>query len=259
MRVELVAYDAAWPLRYECERERIAGALGDSAERIEHIGSTAVPGLIAKPIIDMLVATRDVRDERIRAALEHAGYVLRVDELEHRMFRTLERDVHVHLWQALSPEIDRHVLLREWLRSHPKDRALYEHVKRVLAQREWCEQNDYAQAKSPVVASILRRARGGGEGPRVERFAELLLERLGAGAAVLEIGAGEGQLAVRLASAGCDERPFEGERSLAKRLDGRATARAVCRARLLGSRAAPTPLLEHAVSGNRLRAVGHFD
>ena len=200
--IELAAYDPQWAARYERESARIAAALGDTAVRIEHIGSTAVQGLAAKPVVDILVATRNPHDEAVRAALERAGYVLRVDEPGHRMFRTPERDVHVHLWAADSGEIARHLLFRDWLRAHAEERALYEHVKRELAGRQWRELNDYAQAKTPVISAILRRANGAARGPRIANFAALLLSRLPKGANVLEIGAGEGELARMLADAG---------------------------------------------------------
>ena len=99
-RVRLSPYRPEWAERFAAERERIAAALGPSAERIEHVGSTSVPGLDAKPIVDILVAVADPADPGVCAALEATGYVLRVDEERHRMFRTPERDVHVHLWVA---------------------------------------------------------------------------------------------------------------------------------------------------------------
>lgn len=200
--IELVAHDPQWTGRYERERARISAAVGDAAERIEHIGSTAVPGLAAKPVVDILVAVRHPHDESVRAALERAGYVLHVDESGHRMFRTPAMDVHVHLWAADSGEITRHVLFRDWLRAHPADRDLYEHVKGKLAQRTWRDRNEYAQAKTPVISAILRRAQGAAQGPRIANFAEVLLRRLPQQARVLEIGAGEGELAQMLADAG---------------------------------------------------------
>ena len=94
--IVIAEYDPQWPGRFDAERERIGSALGDAALRIEHIGSTSVPGLAAKPIVDVLVAVSDVSDESSYGpALERAGYELRVREPEHRMYRTPERDVHV--------------------------------------------------------------------------------------------------------------------------------------------------------------------
>jgi GrpB-like predicted nucleotidyltransferase (UPF0157 family) len=156
--IVIVEHDPAWAVRYENERQRIAGALGARARRIEHFGSTSVPGLAAKPIIDVLVAVDDVQHEGTTSALESAGYVLRVREPGHRMLRTPERDVHVHLWIAGSDDVRRHLLLRDWLRVDDSDRVLYERVKRALAAHDWEDTNDYAQAKTGVITSMTARA-----------------------------------------------------------------------------------------------------
>jgi GrpB-like predicted nucleotidyltransferase (UPF0157 family) len=145
--------DPAWPRRFAAERERIAAALGDRARRIEHIGSTSVPGLAAKPIVDILVevASLDGVD------LEPAGYVLRVREEGHRMFRTPELDVHVHVWPSGSPSIADDLAFRDRLRASPEDRAAYEALKRELAARDWPDMNHYAEAKGPLIRAILGR------------------------------------------------------------------------------------------------------
>ena len=157
--VRIVDYDPAWPARFESERDRIASALGPVARRIEHIGSTSVPGLAAKPVVDILVAVDDPDDDAAYVpALVGAGYPLRVIEPQHRMFRTPARDVHVHLWRAGSDDERRHLLFRDWLRESVDDRALYESAKRELAIRKWLDSNDYATAKSEVVAAITERA-----------------------------------------------------------------------------------------------------
>ena len=160
-RVRLVPYRAEWPERFARERARIDAALGERAELIEHVGSTSVPGLDAKPIVDILVAVADPSDPAVRAALEGAGYVLRVDEgTEHRMFRTPERDVHVHLWVAGTPDVTRHLAFRDRLRASDADRDAYARLKHELAEREWNDINDYADAKGALIGEILERARG---------------------------------------------------------------------------------------------------
>jgi GrpB-like predicted nucleotidyltransferase (UPF0157 family) len=159
--IALVAHRPAWAERFARERERIRSALGDRASAVDHIGSTAVPGLMAKPIVDVLVAVPDPRAPEVGAALERAGYELRVDEPGHRMFRTPARDVHVHLWPIGSPEIARHLAFRDRLRASEADRRLYERRKRELAVREWEDMNHYADAKGPVIEAILDRARSG--------------------------------------------------------------------------------------------------
>jgi GrpB-like predicted nucleotidyltransferase (UPF0157 family) len=154
-KIVLAEHNSEWRSRFEIERRRIVQAIGAQARRVEHIGSTAVPGLAAKPIVDVLVVVDDPLDDRIRRSLERAGYVLRVEEPQHRMFRSPALDVHVHLWETESPEIERHLSFRNRLRENPADRSLYERVKRELAKRDWTDQNDYAQAKDAVVWEIL--------------------------------------------------------------------------------------------------------
>jgi GrpB-like predicted nucleotidyltransferase (UPF0157 family) len=152
--------DPAWPSRF-AELEAIIGsALGDAALAVEHIGSTSVPHLAAKPIIDVLVVVADVEDEPSYVpALQDAGFVLRVREAGHRMFRTPDRDVHIHVYASGDQAITDYLDLRDWLRVDESDRALYADVKRDLAQRPWSDMNHYAEAKSDVIQQVLGRAR----------------------------------------------------------------------------------------------------
>lgn len=157
-RVVLVRSDPAWPRRFEAERARILAALGPRALRVEHIGSTSVPGLAAKPIVDIQLSVRDVDDEDdYLPALVEAGYELRVREPEHRLVRIFD-EVHVHVCSAGSSWERRHLLFRDRLRAHAGDRELYERTKQELARREWRSRNDYADAKSDVIAEITARA-----------------------------------------------------------------------------------------------------
>ncbi len=157
--IVLVPYRPAWPARFAQELRRIADAMGPAALRIEHVGSTAVPGLAAKPIVDVQVSVADVEDEEAYLPrLEAAGYRLRVRAPGHRMVRTPQRDVHVHVCSAGSDWERRHLLFRDRLRHDADDRALYEATKRELAQRPWPDMNAYAAAKSPVITEITGRA-----------------------------------------------------------------------------------------------------
>lgn len=160
--IVIVDYDPGWPQVFEAHRTRIADALGEAAVRIEHIGSTSVPGLAAKPIIDVLLVVVDSADEgAYLGALEQAGYELRVREPdfhEHRMLRTPAGDVHIHVFSTDSPQIARHLTFRDRLRSHPEDRRRYEQTKRRLASRPWPDMNAYAEAKTEVIESILAAA-----------------------------------------------------------------------------------------------------
>lgn len=156
--IVIADYDPAWPERFELERERIRHALGDRAVRVEHVGSTSVPGLAAKPIVDLLVTVDEPADASVTAALEAVGYELRVREPEHRMFRTPARDVHVHVWAESDPEVGRHLGFRDRLRESPEDRRAYEQLKRDLAKRKWPDTNYYAEAKGPLIEEIIARA-----------------------------------------------------------------------------------------------------
>jgi GrpB-like predicted nucleotidyltransferase (UPF0157 family) len=165
--VHLAEYDPAWPERFEREAARIAEALGERALMIEHVGSTSVPGLSAKPTIDILLVVADSADEESYIpAMEAAGYVLRVREPdwnEHRMVVDRVANVQVHVVSEGCPEIDRWLLFRDRLRSDSADRALYERTKRELATRSWRYVQNYADAKSGVVEEIVARARNEAE------------------------------------------------------------------------------------------------
>lgn len=165
--IKLLDYDPDWPQKFETHAKRIADALGRAALQIEHVGSTSVHGLAAKPIIDILVVVQNSADESAYLPqLEVAGYVLRVREPdwhEHRMFRTPEHDVHVHIYSAGCPEIERNLTFRDRLRRDVDDRRRYEHVKRELAAKEWADMNAYAEAKTEVIESILAASRAAGE------------------------------------------------------------------------------------------------
>lgn len=158
--ITVVDYDQTWPVRFAHLRARIQAALGRQALAVEHIGSTSVPGLAAKPIVDMLLTVADVADEDAYVpALEGAGFVLRVREPGHRMLRTPDKDVHVHVYEPADQAVADYLDLRDWLRESAADRALYAATKRDLARRAWVDMNDYAEAKTEVIQAILARAR----------------------------------------------------------------------------------------------------
>ncbi|MEL4317496.1 GrpB family protein [Leifsonia sp. YIM 134122] len=164
LAIELHSYDDQWPDIYLDHRRRITDALAGSDVEIEHIGSTAVPGLAAKPIIDIVVAVDDITaEEDYLDGLLAAGYELRVREPRHRLVRTPARDVHVHLYERHDPAIDEYLLLRDHLRSDANDRALYESTKRSLLSERWDDMNDYADAKTDVILAIKARARAARE------------------------------------------------------------------------------------------------
>lgn len=157
--IRVVAHEPAWQVAFELQRRRIAGALGERARRIDHVGSTAVPDLPAKPIVDIDLSVEDPGDEASYVpALQAAGYVLRVREPGHRMLRTPELDVHVHVCAVGSEWERRHLLFRDRLRADASDRAWYAATKLELARHDWPDMNAYAAAKSDVIAAISRNA-----------------------------------------------------------------------------------------------------
>jgi GrpB-like predicted nucleotidyltransferase (UPF0157 family) len=143
---------------------RIREALSDRVLQLEHVGSTSVLGLSAKPIIDMLLAVADSANEAAYVPLlERAGFVLRIREpdwFEHRLLKSPEVDANLHVFSVGCSEIDRMLAFRDWLRGHEDDRLLYERTKRELAARTWRHVQHYADAKSDVVRTIMARALG---------------------------------------------------------------------------------------------------
>jgi GrpB-like predicted nucleotidyltransferase (UPF0157 family) len=161
--VVLVDYDPEWPRLFAHEAERIRAALGERVLLVEHVGSTSVPGLAAKPIIDIVLVVADSADEAAYVpALEAAGYVLRIREpdwFEHRLLKGPDANANVHVFSADCQETERMLMFRDWVRENAADRELYERTKRELAQQEWTYVQHYADAKSEVVEAIIARAR----------------------------------------------------------------------------------------------------
>jgi GrpB-like predicted nucleotidyltransferase (UPF0157 family) len=164
--IELEDYDPEWPARYEREAAGVRSVLGRRVVRLEHAGSTSVPGLPAKPIIDMALEVPDSADEPAYVPdMEAAGYVLRIREpdwYEHRLFKGPETNINLHVFSADCPEVDRMLLFRDWLRTNEADRELYTGAKRDLAAREWKYVQQYADAKTAVVQEIMARAEAAG-------------------------------------------------------------------------------------------------
>lgn len=163
--IHLAPYDSEWKSMYASEARRVQDALGSGVLLLEHVGSTSVPGLSAKPIIDMVMAVANSADEATYVpALEAIGYTLRIREpdwYEHRMLNPPDLSFHLHVFSVGCEEIDRMLLFRDRLRSHPEDRIAYENTKRELASRTWKYVQNYADAKSEVVQEILQRASQG--------------------------------------------------------------------------------------------------
>lgn len=135
----LSPYDPGWPSAFARLAELIRNTIGDKVLLLEHVGSTAVPGLSAIPIIDMVLAVLDAADELAYVPpLQEQGFVLRIREperFEHRLLKTPHTAGHLHVFTSGSGEIDRMVAFRDWLRTHDEDRRRYEAVKFALAGR----------------------------------------------------------------------------------------------------------------------------
>jgi GrpB-like predicted nucleotidyltransferase (UPF0157 family) len=160
--IELAEYDPAWPAQFAREAERIRTVLGEVAVQVEHAGSTSVAGLPAKPIIDIVLAVPDSTDEVAYVQpLESAGYRLTIREpewMEHRLLKGPDTNINLHVFSVDTPEIERMLRFRDWLRTHDDERELYANEKRTLAAREWRYVQHYASAKSEVVQQIMARA-----------------------------------------------------------------------------------------------------
>lgn len=160
--IAVVAYDKNWPALFKQYADNIHHVLGDLLLSIEHVGSTAVPGLAAKPIIDIDLTVPNSADEASYIpALESLGYVFRVREpswYEHRCLRLLPAKVNLHVFSPNCPEAARHILFRDYLIQHADDLALYAQTKLAAASSQKQLMMDYNQRKHDVVQSIYQRA-----------------------------------------------------------------------------------------------------
>lgn len=158
----LKEYTPQWTILFEREADRIHHILGNIAIQIEHVGSTSVPGLCAKPIIDMLLIVADSANEKSYVpALEAAGYVLRIREedwFQHRLLKGPDTDINLHVFSQGTSEIERMLRFRDWLRENENDRELYAQTKRTLAKQVWRHVQHYADAKTTVIQDIMNRA-----------------------------------------------------------------------------------------------------
>jgi GrpB-like predicted nucleotidyltransferase (UPF0157 family) len=161
--VVVADYDPIWPHWFESAAFRIREALSDKVLQLDHVGSTSVRGLPAKPLIDINLVVADTTDEDAYVPpLEAIGYELRIREpdwYEHRLLRGHDPPVNLHVFNPGCEELDKMLTLRDWLRAQKDDRELYARAKRELAAQEWKYVQNYADAKSDVIHEILARAR----------------------------------------------------------------------------------------------------
>jgi len=160
--IEIQDYDPAWPVLYAEHARRIRAALGPQVLALEHVGSTAVPGLAAKFRIDIdLIVANPADEEAYLSRLEDAGYELRVREpdwYEHRCLHSFDPHANLHVFGPDCDEHLRHLIFRDWLREHPQDRERYAAEKRRIAAAGVSFMAEYANRKSYVVVEILRQA-----------------------------------------------------------------------------------------------------
>jgi GrpB-like predicted nucleotidyltransferase (UPF0157 family) len=159
--VRVVPYDETWPERAAALIVEMRAALGDRVLALEHIGSTSVPGLAAKPVLDFVLTVADPADEAAYVpSLEPLGLVLHIREPawdEHRMLTRADRSVNLHVFGPAAPEPRRVVAFRDWLRAHPDDRDAYGALKIALAERGFERVMDYNNHKAALVYDIYER------------------------------------------------------------------------------------------------------
>lgn len=160
--IYLAPHDPTWASKFLLLAGRIRDALAERVMLLEHVGSTSVLGLSAKPVIDVVLAVSNSADESSYVpALEKQGFALRIREpswFEHRLLKSVDVSSNLHVFSYGCEEINRMVVFRDWLRTHEEERRRYEDVKRELASRTWRHVQNYADAKSRVVREILGRA-----------------------------------------------------------------------------------------------------
>lgn len=162
VKIEVIEYDPRWPDLYAEERARIETVLGALAERIEHIGSTSVPGLSAKPIIDILVISAhlgpvDLYVERL-GSLDYTYFPILSGTVRYTFGRGIPHTHHIHVVEQGGEECTRLLSFRDYLRAHPDTARQYEALKRQLANRFYNDRQSYNRAKTDFIRSIEMKA-----------------------------------------------------------------------------------------------------
>lgn len=155
--IEIVSYDPNWPLLYRKEAKQIQNALGDNCLIIEHFGSTSVPGLNAKPKIDILVVVKDFQVLDI-SSLQKIGFEFRGEVISTgRYFCKKTPRIHLHIFENGNPLIERNLIFRDWLRTHEEDRFAYAALKMELAEI-YRDGMEYCKAKTDFIDQIITKA-----------------------------------------------------------------------------------------------------
>lgn len=161
--IEVVPYNPNWPHSYASEAEKIKGLLGKNCVTIYHIGSTAVPGLAAKPIIDIMIAVKDILEvDSLQAKFEELGYVAKGEHgIPFRRYFQRGTDLrthHIHIYEEGSSEIERHLHFRDYLKANPDVCQEYESLKIALAKQHPYDINAYCNAKDAFIQEIDKKA-----------------------------------------------------------------------------------------------------
>lgn len=158
--IEVVKYNPAWPQIFQDEAEKIKEALGNNCFAVHHIGSTSVPGLSAKPIIDILPVVFNLKDvDASNINMQKLGYEVKGEYgFMLRRFFVKENAFHVHVFEQDNPEIDRHLKFRNWMRNNPDDRDAYASLKEKLAEKYHNDRTSYCFGKDGFVANIDEKA-----------------------------------------------------------------------------------------------------
>ena len=164
-RIEVVPHDPQWQAAFEAEAKQIAGALGENVAAIHHIGSTAIPNIYAKPVVDMLVEVKDITElDRQGLALESLGYEVKGEFgiPGRRYFRKDDREGNrthqIHAYESGSAELERHLAFRDYMIAHPEDAQSYSELKRKLAEEHSHSMNGYMDGKDSFIKEMDRRA-----------------------------------------------------------------------------------------------------
>ncbi len=161
--VELVEYDAGWPKIFSDLRADILSALSSSSSTLEHVGSTSVPGLASKPVIDIVLLVKDsAAEETYIPQLEAVGFLHHLREpgwFEHRLLKHKVHQVNLHVFTAGCEEATRMIRFRDYLRNNRDGRIEYEQIKRKLADQKWTFMQDYADAKGKMIRALLSQLR----------------------------------------------------------------------------------------------------
>jgi GrpB-like predicted nucleotidyltransferase (UPF0157 family) len=164
-KIEVVPHDPQWQGAFEAEAKQIAGILGKNVAAIHHIGSTAIPNIYAKPVVDMLVEVKDITEvDRQGASLELLGYEVKGEFgiSGRRYFRKDDREGNrthqIHAYESGSAELERHLAFRDYMIAHPEDAQSYSELKRKLAEEHSHSMNGYMDGKDSFIKEMDRRA-----------------------------------------------------------------------------------------------------